>query len=152
MIFGGYYFTCQGDRDSYRMRYIQLDVDVTMLMGTLGVGTLGMGGGWVRHARGIGWSKHRVGSAVGSSEDTLFEVCRPRALYPTSLLHASHPDVLSTPCGLDGEREEGNSISENCKGSGEHDRRNRINWETYASPRCGNKTRESQSPESRNSL
>ena len=37
-------FTCQGDRNSYRMGYIQLDVDVTMLMGTLGVGTLGMGG------------------------------------------------------------------------------------------------------------
>ena len=120
---------------SWRTELIQngvskLDVDVTMLMGTLRVGTLGIGGGRVHHARGIGGSKDRVGSAVGSSEDMLFEVCR--ALYPTNLLHVGRPDVLSTPCGLDGEREEGNSVSENCKGSGECDRCNRINYETYA--------------------
>ena len=131
MVFGlGYYFSCHGERNSYRMGYLQLEVDVTMLVGTLGVGTMGVGGGRVRHARGIGGSKYRAGSAVGSSEDMLFEVYR--ALYPTNLLHVGHPDVLSTPCGLDGEREEGNSVSENCKGSGERDRRHRINCETYA--------------------
>ena len=128
MVFGDYYFSYQGERNSSRMGYIQLDVDATLLMGTLGVGTLGMGSGRARHARGIGGRKDRV----GSSEDMFFEVCRPRALYPTNLLHVSHPGVLSTPCGPDGEREEGNSISENCKGSGERDRHNRINCETYA--------------------
>ena len=140
MVFGGYYFTCQGDRNSYRMRYIQLDVDVTQLMGTLGVGTLGMGGGRAHHAKGIDGSKHRAGSAVGSSENMFFEVCR--ALYPTNLPHVGRPGVLSSPCGLDGECEERNGVSENCKGSGKRDRRNRINCETYASPRCRNKARQ----------
>ena len=131
MIFGGYYFSCQGGRNSSRMGYhIQLDVDTALLMGTLRVGTPGIGGGQVRYARGIGGSKDRAGSAVGSSEDILFEV--RRALYPTDLLHVGHPGVLSTPCSLDGEREQGNSVSENCKGSGERDRRSRINCETYA--------------------
>ena len=130
MVFGGYYFSYQGERNSSKMGYIQLDIDATLLMGTLGVGTLGMGGGRVHHAGGIGGSKHRVGSGVGSSEDMLFEVCR--ALHPTNLPHVGHPGVLSSPCGPDGEREEGNSVSENCKGSGERDRHNRINCETYA--------------------
>ena len=143
MVFGGYYFSCQGERNSSRMGYTQSDVDVTMLMGTLGVGTLGMGSGRARHARGIGGRKDRV----GSSEDMFFEVCR--ALCPTNLPHVGHPGVLSTPCGLDGEREEGNSVSENCKGSGERDRRHRIKCETYASPRCRNKTRQSQEPRHR---
>ena len=123
-------FTCQGDRNSYRMGYIQLDVDVTTLMGTLGVETLGMGGCRARYARGIGGSNDWMGSAVGSSENMLFEVCR--ALYPTNLLHVGRPGVLATPCGLDGKREERKGVSENCKGSGERDQRNRINCETYA--------------------
>ena len=123
-------FTRQGDQNSYRMEYIQLDVDITMLMGTLGVGTLGMGGCRARYARGIGGSKEWMGSAVGSSENMLFEVCR--ALYPTNLLHVGRPSVLATPCGLDSKREERNGVSENCKASGECDRRNQINCETYA--------------------
>ena len=116
MVFGSCCFTCQGDQNSYGMRYIQLDIDDALLMGTLGVetlgvGTLGIGGSWAHHARGIGGSKGQVRSAVGGSKDGLFDVCR--ALYPTNLLHVSCPDVVSSLCSLDGKREESNIVSEN---------------------------------------
>ena len=43
MVFGSCCFTCQGNQNSYGMRYIQLDIDDALLMGTLGVETLGVG-------------------------------------------------------------------------------------------------------------
>ena len=106
-----------------RRRYYHVDGDT-------GGGDTGDGRLRARYARGIGGSKEWMGSAVGSSENMLFEVCR--ALYPTNLLHVGRPGVLATPCGLDSKREERNGVSENCKASGECDRRNQINCETHA--------------------
>ena len=79
---------------------------------------MGIGGDRDRSGRGIGSSRGRAGSAVGQSVK-LFDVCR--AVYPTNSPHVGHPDFLSSFCGLDGEREEGDGVSEDCKGSGERD-------------------------------
>jgi hypothetical protein len=120
-----------------RNGYIQLDLVGNAMLPML-LGILGMGGdrahhSRAHHARGIGGTRGRVGCEVGCAKDGFFEVCR--TIYPTNLLHVGYPDVLSSRCGLDGEREESDGVSENCKNSGEWDRRNRINCETYASPR-----------------
>ena len=131
--FGSYYVTHVRRQELIRNGYIQLDlVGNALLLRILGI--LGVGGDRACHARGIGGiTKGRVGCAVGCAKDGLFEVCR--AIHPTNLLHVGYPDVLPSRCGLDGECEEGDGVSENCEGSGEWDRCNRINCETYASPR-----------------